>query len=113
MNKDELLEKIREKNEELESLSKELKEVLLEEDTRNLGKCFKQNLCFGSYVYYKIVQVSPEYSRYKVLVVSDNEISIRYRSIIEDSEAYPCSEEEFDTIYNKVISGSLANKVIY
>lgn len=41
MNKDELLEKIREKNEELESLSKELKEVLLEEDTRNLGKCFK------------------------------------------------------------------------
>lgn len=91
----------------------EIIELYLKDYSFILDISTKQNLCFGSYVYYKIVQVSPEYSRYKVLVVSDNEISIRYWSIIEDSEAYPCSEEEFDTIYNKVISGSLANKVIY
>lgn len=113
MNKSELLKKIREKNEELDSLSKELKEVLLEEDAKNLGKCFKQNLCYGSYIYYKIIQVSTEYSRYKVLSVSDNEISIRYWSIIEDSEAYPCSEEEFDAKYDLVTNVALANKVVY
>ena len=112
MNKSELLEKIREKNEELDSLNKELKEITLEEDTKNLGKCFKQNLYFGSYVYHKIIQISTEYSRYKVLSVSDNEISIRYWSIIEDSEANPCSVEEFDKVYDEVINGTLANKVI-
>ena len=112
MNKSELLEKIKEKNEELESLNKELREILLDEDVKNLGKCFKQNLCFRSYVYYKIIQVSTEYSRYKVLSVSDNEISIRYWSIIEDSEAYPCSEEEFDAKYDLVTNVALANKVI-
>lgn len=112
MNKDELLEKIREKNEELESLSKELKEVLLEEDARNLGKCFKQDLCFGSYVYYKIIQLSSEYGRYKVLRVCANEISIEYWSILEDSEADLCSTEEFDVVYDTVINNALANKVI-
>lgn len=73
----------------------------------------QQNLCFGSNVYYKIVQISPEYGRYKVLAVSNDEISTHYWSILEDSEADLCSTEEFDTIYNKVISVSLANKVIY
>lgn len=112
MNKDELLEKIREKNEELKSLNIELKEILLDEDAKNLGKCFKQNLYSKSYIYYKIIQISPEYGRYKVLSVTDNEISIRYWSIIEDSEAYPCSEEEFDAKYDLVTNVALANKVI-
>lgn len=112
MNKDELLEKIREKNEELKSLNIELKEILLDEDAMNLGKCFKQNLYSESYIYYKIIQISPEYGRYKVLSVTDNEISIRYWSIIEDSEAYPCSEEEFDAKYDLVTNVALANKVI-
>lgn len=112
MNKSELLEKIREKNEELKSLNIELKEILLDEDAKNLGKCFKQNLYSESYIYYKIIQISPEYSRYKVLSVTDNEISIRYWSIIEDSEAYPCSEEEFDAKYDLVTNVALANKVI-
>lgn len=58
MNKDELLEKIREKNEELKSLNIELKEILLDEDAKNLGKCFKQNLYSESYIYYKIIQIS-------------------------------------------------------
>ena len=96
----------------MDSLNKELKEITLEEDARNLGKCFKQNLYFGSYVYYKIIQVSPEYSRYKVLVVSDNEISIRYWSIIDDSEVDSCSEEEFDAKYDLVTNVALANKII-
>lgn len=113
MNKSELLEKIREKNEELDSLNKELKEITAEENAKNLGKCFKQDLSFGLYVYYKIVQISHEFGKYKVLSVSNSDISIRYWSILEDSEADPCSAEEFDTIYNKVINGSLANKVIY
>lgn len=113
MNKSELLEKIREKNEELDSLNKELREILLDEDAKNLGKCFKQDLYFGSYVYYKIIQISSNYSKYKVLSVSDNEISIRYWSIIEDSEAYPCSEEEFDAKYDLVTNVALANKVVY
>lgn len=112
MNKSELLEKIKEKSEELNSLNKELKEILLDEDAKNLGKCFKQNLYSESYIYYKIIQISPEYGRYKVLSVTDNEISIRYWSIIEDSEAYPCSEEEFDAKYNLVTNVALANKVI-
>jgi hypothetical protein len=112
MNKDELLEKIREKNEELKSLNIELKEILLDEDAKNLGKCFKQNLYSESYIYYKIIQISPEYGRYKVLSVTNNEISIRYWSIIEDSEAYPCSEEEFDAKYDLVTNVALANKVI-
>ena len=112
MNKSELLEKIKEKNEELNSLNKELKEILLDEDAKNLGKCFKQNLYSEYYIYYKIIQISPEYGRYKVLSVTDNEISIRYWSIIEDSEADPCSEEEFDAKYNLVTNVALANKVI-
>lgn len=112
MNKNELLEKIREKNEELDSLNKELKEILLKEDASNLGKCFKQYLYSELYIYYKIIQVPPEYGRYKVLSVSDNEISIRYWSIIEDSEANPCSTEEFDAKYAKVINVALADKVI-
>lgn len=112
MNKSELLEKIREKNEELKSLNIELKEILLDEDAGNLGKCFKQNLYSESYIYYKIIQISPKYGRYKVLSVTDNEISIRYWSIIEDSEAYPCSEEEFDAKYDLVSNVALANKVI-
>lgn len=111
MNKSELLEKIREKNKELDSLNKELKEITLEEDAKNLGKCFKQYLYSESYIYYKIIQISPEYGRYKVLSVTDNEISIRYWSIIED-EAYPCSEEEFDAKYDLVTNVALANKVI-
>lgn len=44
MNKSELLEKIREKNEELDSLNKELKEIIAEENAKNLGKCFMCNL---------------------------------------------------------------------
>lgn len=112
MNKSELLEKIREKNEELDSLNKELKEIIAEENAKNLGKCFKQYLYSELYIYYKIIQVSPEYGRYKVLSVSDNEISIRYWSIIEDSEANPCSTEEFDVAYDMAINGVLANKVI-
>lgn len=78
MNKNELLEKIKEKNEELDSLNKELKEILLEEDAKNLGKCFKQHLYSGLYIYHKIVQIYHEHSRYKVLTVSSNDISIRY-----------------------------------
>lgn len=112
MNKSELLEKIREKNEELDSLNKELKEITLEEDARNLGKCFKQNLYFGSYSYYKIIKVNSEFSRYKILSICPNEISIRYWSTLEDSEADPCSAEEFDAAYDVVINGVLANKVI-
>lgn len=113
MNKSELLEKIREKNEELDSLNKELKEITAEENAKNLGKCFKKYLYSGLYIiYYKIVQISHEYGKYKVLSVSDSDISIRYWSIIEDSEAYPCSEKEFDKAYNEVINEALANKVI-
>ena len=112
MNKSELLEKIREKNEELDSLNKELKEILLEEDAKNLGKCFKQHLYSGLYIYHKIVQIYHEHGRYKVLTVSSNDISIRYWSIIEDSEADPCSVEEFNVAYDMAINGVLANKVI-
>lgn len=112
MKKSELLEKIREKNEELKSLNIELKEILLDEEVGNLGKCFKQNLYSESYIYYKIIQISPKYGRYKVLSVTDNEISIRYWSIIEN-EAYSCSEEEFDAKYDLVTNVALANKVIY
>lgn len=50
MNKSELLEKIREKNEELDSLNKELKEIIAEENAKNLGKCFKQHLYSGLYI---------------------------------------------------------------
>lgn len=110
MNKSELLEKIREKNEELDSLNKELKEIIAEENAKNLGKCFKQCLYSGLYIYHKIVQIS--YDNYKVLTVSGSDISIRYWSILEDSESNPCSVEEFDKAYNEVINGALANKVI-
>lgn len=37
MNKSELLEKIREKNEELDSFNKELKEIIAEENAKNLA----------------------------------------------------------------------------
>lgn len=112
MNKSELLEKIKEKNKELDSLSRELKEITAEENAKNLGKCFKQDLCFGSNVYYKIIQLISEYGRYKVLRVCANEISIEYWSILEDSEADLCSTEEFDAVYDTVINNALANKVI-
>lgn len=72
MNKSELLEKIKEKNEELESLNKELKEIIAEENAKNLGKCFKQYLYSGLYIYHKIVQIS--YDNYKVLTVSGSDI---------------------------------------
>lgn len=94
------------------SLKNERYDIIKKENPIYVGDCFVQFRRVDN-VYYKIVQVSPEYSRYKVLVVSDNEISTRYWSILENSEADFCSSEEFDTIYNKVISGSLANKVIY
>lgn len=110
MNKSELLEKIREKNEELDSLNKELKEIIAEENAKNLGKCFKQHLYSGLYIYHKIVQIS--YDNYKVLTVSGSDISIRYWSILEDSESNPCSVEEFDKAYDEVINNALANKVI-
>ena len=110
MNKSELLEKIREKNEELDSLNRELKEIIAEENAKNLGKCFKQYLYSGLYIYHKIVQIS--YDNYKVLTVSGSDISIRYWSILEDSESNPCSVEEFDKVYDEVINGTLANKVI-
>lgn len=112
MNKSELLEKIREKNEELDSLNKELKEILLKEDAKNLGKCFKQDIGLDLFVYYKIVQISHKFGKYKVLSVSKSDISIRYWSIIEDSEADPCSVEEFDKAYDDTINVILANKVI-
>lgn len=112
MNKTELLEKIREKNKELDSLNKELKKVTAEENAKNLGKCFKQYLYSGLYIYHKIVQVSPEYGRYKVLSVSGSDISMRYWSVIVDFETDPCSAEEFDKAYDEVINGTLANKVI-
>lgn len=112
MNKSELLEKIKEKNEELDSLNKELKEITAEENAKNLGKCFKQHLYSGLYIYHKIVQITYEYGNYKVLTVSGSDISIRYWSVLEDSESNPCSVEEFDKAYNEVINGALANKVI-
>lgn len=112
MNKSELLEKIREKNEELDSLNKELKEITAEENVKNLGKCFKQYLYSGLYIYHKIVQITYEHGNYKVLTVSGSDISIRYWSILEDSESNPCSVEEFDKAYDEVINGALANKVI-
>ena len=110
MNKSELLEKIREKNEELESLNKELKKITAEENAKNLGKCFKQQLYSGLYIYRKIVQIT--YDNYKVLTVSGSDIFIRYWSILEDLESNPCSVEEFDKAYDEVINGVLANKVI-
>lgn len=110
MNKSELLEKIREKNEELESLNKELKKITAEENAKNLGKCFKQQLYSGLYIYRKIVQIT--YDTYKVLTVSGSDIFIRYWSILEDLESNPCSVEEFDKVYDEVINGVLANKVI-
>ena len=51
MNKFELLEKIREKNEELDSLNKELKEITAEENATNLGKCFKKDIGLGNNIY--------------------------------------------------------------
>lgn len=114
MNKSELLEKIREKNEELDSLNKELKEITAEENATNLGKCFKKDIGLGAFYYGKIVQIFPRnHDKYKILMVLGEEISINYWTSLEDFEADLCSSEEFDTIYNKVINGSLANKVIY
>lgn len=111
MNKTELLEKIREKNEELDSLNKELKEITAEENVKNLGRCFKQDLGY-TIVYYRIVQIYSKQSKYKILIVSDSELSIRWYSSLENLEAEPCSVEEFDKVYNEVINGALANKVI-
>ena len=108
MKKSELLDTIREKNKELDSLNKELNEILNKENSKNLGKCFKQNL-YGSYTYYKIIQVCSEYNTYKVLCICDSEINVHYQSI-QDLE--PCSSKEFDNVYNTTINNTLANKVI-
>ena len=114
MNKSELLEKIREKNEELDSLNKELKEITAEENATNLGKCFKKDIGVGAFYYCKVIQILPKnHDTYKILTVFGEEISIDYWTSLEDFEADLCSSEEFDTIYNKVINESLANKVIY
>lgn len=112
MNKSELLEKIRKKNEELDSLNKELKEILGKENSKYLGTCFKQDLGFDLFIYYKIVQIYSKQCKYEVLIVSNSELSIRWYSSLEDLEANPCSVEEFDKAYDEVINGSLANKVI-
>ena len=111
MNKSELLNKIKEKNKELESLNFELTEILKREYPKNLGKCFKQDLCFGAYAYYKIIQILD--NNYKVLRVCGDEISTEYWSTLKDFETYLCSTEEFDALYDKVINNALANKVIY
>lgn len=111
MNKNELLEKIREKNEELDSLNKELIEIIAEENAKNLGRCFKQDLGY-TIVYYRIVQIYSKQGKYEILIVSDSELSIRWYSSLENLEAKPCSIEEFDKAYNEVINGALANKVI-
>lgn len=101
MNKSELLEKIKEKNEELESLNKELKEIILEEDASNLGKCFKQYLYSELYIYYKIIQVSPEYGRYK-----DEEYSISFLPALSfkyvDGLAL-MSSKVFEKLYKEVM----------
>jgi len=112
MNKSELLEKIREKNKELDSLNNELKEITAEENAKNLGKCFKQDLGFDLFVYYKIVQIYPKQCKYEILIVSNSELSIRWYSSLEDLEANPCSVEEFDVAYDIAINGVLANEVI-
>lgn len=111
MNKSELLEKIREKNEELDSFNKELIEITVEENAKNLGRCFKQDLGY-TIVYYRIMQIYSKQGRYKILIVSDSELSIRWYSSLENLEAEPCSIEEFDKVYDEVINNTLANKVI-
>ena len=45
-------------------------------------------------------------------MVFGEEISIDYWTFLKDSEANPCSVEEFDKVYDKVINNALANKVI-
>ena len=113
MNKSELLEKIREKNEELNSLNKELKEIIAEENAKNLGKCFKRDIGVGAFYYCKVIQILPRnHDKYKILMVFGEEISIDYWTFLKDSEANPCSVEEFDKVYDEVINNALANKVI-
>ena len=109
MNKPELLEKIKEKNEELNFLNKDLKEIIAEENAKNLGKCFR----VGSFYYCKVIQILPKnHDKYKILTVFGEEISIDYWASLKDSEANPCSVEEFDGVYDEVINNALANKVI-
>lgn len=114
MNKSELLDKIREKNNEIHSLNRQLKEILKKENFLNVGKCFKyKDNSELYYIYYKIIQTTEELGRYKVLCVTHAGISIYYWSIIDNHGIEPCSSEEFDEAYNKVISSTLANKIIY
>lgn len=88
MNKSELLEKIREKNEELDSLNKELKEIIAEENAKNLGKCFKRDIGVGAFYYCKVIQILPRnHDKYKILMVFGEEISIDYWTFLKDSEA--------------------------
>lgn len=83
----------------------------MEDISKNLGKCFKQNIGIGAY-YCKVVQILPRnHDKYKVLVVCGKEIYVDYYTFLKDSDQ--CSTEEFDALYNKVINGELANKVIY
>lgn len=83
----------------------------MEDISKNLGKCFKQNIGIGIY-YCKVVQILPRnHDKYKVLVVCGKEIYVDYYTFLKDSDQ--CSTEEFDEVYNKVINGELANKVIY
>ena len=44
-------------------------------------------------------------------IVIGKEIYVDYYTFLKDSDQ--CSTEEFDALYNKVINGELANKVIY
>lgn len=84
----------------------------MEDISKNLGKCFKQDIGVGAYYYCKIVQILPRnHDKYKMLIVCGKEIYVDYYTFLKDSDQ--CSTEEFDEVYNKVINGELANKVIY
>ena len=80
----------------------------MEDISKNLGKCFKQNIGFGIYVYYKIIQETVRY--YKILRVSDTEIGI-YHRFNEFKSEESCSTQEFDAMYDKVIK-IITNKII-
>lgn len=82
----------------------------MEDISKNLGKCFKQDIGVGAY-YYKVVQILPRnHDKYKMLIVCGKEIYVDYYTFLKASDQ--CSTEEFDEVYNKVINGELANKII-
>lgn len=84
----------------------------MEDISKNLGKCFKQDIGIGAHYYCKVVQILPRnHDKYKMLIVCGKEIYVDYYTFLKDSDQ--CSTEEFDALYNKVINGELANKVIY